>query len=144
MCLCGYLFFLCFYLVSCNSQKLPVRELSIEREGQQVAVIRAEVARTPEERSKGLMHRKKLHDGEGMLFIFERDEILSFWMKNTLIPLSIAFITYDGKIIDIKNMYPGDLSSVVSSRSARYALEAPQGWFERAGVRAGDVVDIEK
>jgi len=88
------------------------------------------------------MFRKKLPDGEGMLFVFEADQVLSFWMKNTSIPLSIAFIAHDGKIIDIKDMYPHDTSSVVSSRSARYALEVPQGWFSRVGVRTGDVVKI--
>jgi uncharacterized membrane protein (UPF0127 family) len=64
-------------------------------------------------------------------------------MKNTFIPLSIAFIVYDGRIIEIKDMQPGSLNSVLSSRSVRYALETPQGWFSRAGVRSGDVLRIE-
>jgi uncharacterized membrane protein (UPF0127 family) len=89
------------------------------------------------------MFRKRLADGEGMLFIFERDEALSFWMKNTLIPLSIAFIASDGRIIDIKDMRPLDLSSVKSSRSVRYALEVPQGWFNRVNVRPGDKIIID-
>jgi uncharacterized membrane protein (UPF0127 family) len=132
LCIC------CF--VSCSPQKLAVREFPIKRDGQQLAVVKAEIASTSEERSKGLMYRKKLPDGEGMLFVFERDEVLSFWMKNTYIPLSIAFIASDGKIIDIKDMYPLDENSVVSSRSVRYALEVPMGWFSRAGVRQGDTV----
>jgi len=78
-----------------------------------------------------------------MIFVFERDEQLSFWMKNTVIPLSIAFIASDGRITEIKDMRPLDLSAVKSSRSVRYALEAPQGWFSRAGVKAGDVVEID-
>jgi uncharacterized membrane protein (UPF0127 family) len=130
-----------FSVTACGKQ-LPIREISIERDGQEIAVVKAEVAHTQEERNKGLMFRKKLPDGEGMFFIFEADHILSFWMKNTYIPLSIAFITHDGRIIDIKDMYPHDINSVVSSRSARYALEAPQGWFSRAGVRAGATVKI--
>jgi uncharacterized membrane protein (UPF0127 family) len=77
-----------------------------------------------------------------MLFVFEADQILSFWMKNTYIPLSIAYIAHDGKIIDIKDMYPNDTTSVVSSRSARYALETPQGWFSRSGARVGDTVKV--
>ena len=89
------------------------------------------------------MYREKLADGEGMLFVFDRDEILSFWMKNTLIPLSIAFISYDGKIIDIKDMEPQSLEPVRSSRSVRYALEVPQGWFSRAGFGAGDMVRLD-
>jgi uncharacterized membrane protein (UPF0127 family) len=134
-----FLFF-CAGCASCAPKKLTTAELRIERaEGGPVA-IRAELARTPEERSRGLMFRKKLPDGEGMLFIFERDEPLSFWMKNTLIPLSIAFIASNGRIIEIQDMRPHDLSSVKSSRSVRYALEAPQGWFDRAGVRPGDML----
>src|SRR5215510_5696977 len=97
----------------------------------------AEIARSPAQREQGLMHRKELKDGDGMLFIFERDQILSFWMKNTLIPLSIAFIAQDGRLLEIYDMEPGDLTPVSSSRSARYALEVPQGWFNRVGVRPG-------
>ena len=96
-------------------------------------VVKAEIAVTQEERTKGLMHRKNLADGEGMFFVFDRDEVLSFWMKNTSIPLSIAFIAYDGRIVEIKNMYPMDVNSTQSGRSVRYALEAPQGWFPAPG-----------
>jgi uncharacterized membrane protein (UPF0127 family) len=138
------IFILCFIFAACFSQKLPVQDISIEREGIEVALVMAEIARTPEERNKGLMFRKSLPEGEGMFFIFERDDILSFWMKNTSIPLSIAFIAYDGRIIDIKDMYPHDENSVHSSRSARFALEVPQGWFSRAGVQSGDVVKIPR
>jgi uncharacterized membrane protein (UPF0127 family) len=99
-----------------------------------------ELARTEAERNTGLMYRKELEDGKGMFFIFESDEVLSFWMKNTNIPLSIAYISYDGTIIDIRNMYPHDTSPVHSSRSVRYALEVPQDWFTRTGIRAGDKV----
>jgi uncharacterized membrane protein (UPF0127 family) len=78
-----------------------------------------------------------------MLFVFERDQQLSFWMKNTLIPLSIAYIASDGRITEIRDMYPHDENSVHSSRSVRYALEVPQGCFGRAGIRPGDVVRID-
>jgi uncharacterized membrane protein (UPF0127 family) len=104
--------------------------------------VDAELARTDTERSAGLMFRTGLEDGKGMLFIFDKDEVLSFWMKNTLIPLSIAYIAYDGTIIDIRDMYPNDTSPVHSSRSVRYALEVPQGWFKRAGVKEGDTVKL--
>jgi len=138
------LFFIVITLVlsvnACLRQKLPVSDILIEREGQRIAVVRAEIAETQEDRNKGLMYRKELPDGKGMLFVFEYDHVLSFWMKNTYIPLSIAFIAHDGKIIDIKDMYPHDTTSVLSSRSARYALEVPRGWFSRAGVREGDTV----
>jgi uncharacterized protein len=140
---------LCFIVIclfssvtACSRNKLPTKEITIERSDKSIAFIKAEIAATREERNTGLMFRKKLPDGEGMLFVFESDQILSFWMKNTSIPLSIAYIAHDGKIIDIKDMTPHDTSSVISSRSARYALEVPQGWFSRAGVRTGDIVKI--
>jgi uncharacterized membrane protein (UPF0127 family) len=78
-----------------------------------------------------------------MLFIYERDQILSFWMKNTLIPLSIAFISRDGRILEIRDMQPQSLATVKSSRSARYALEAPLGWFTRANIAPGCMVQIQ-
>ena len=132
----------CFTAVSCSGQKLEVKEISIERDGLVVAVLKAEIAIKPEERAQGLMFRKSLPDGEGMLFIFDRDEILSFWMKNTYIPLSIAFISSNGRIVEIRDMYPRDETSVSSGRSVRYALEVPQGWFSRTGVAVGDIVQI--
>jgi len=142
--------FLCVALVTvntgfagCASHKLKTTVLSITRPDSTPVEITVEIAKTDQERAQGLMHRKKLPDGEGMIFIFERDEHLSFWMKNTLIPLSIAFIASDGRITEIKDMQPLDLTSVTSSRSVRYALETPQGWFSRAGVKPGDVVGID-
>ncbi|MCL1837547.1 MAG: DUF192 domain-containing protein [Treponema sp.] len=128
---------------ACSPKKLPTTALTIERAGAAEIEITVEIARTEDERAQGLMHRKKLPDGEGMLFIFDRDQQLSFWMKNTIIPLSIAFIASDGRITEIKDMQPNDLSSVRSSRSVRYALEVPQGWFARAGINAGDIVRID-
>jgi uncharacterized membrane protein (UPF0127 family) len=139
-----FLFFFFFYtFFSCNSQKLPVQEIEIERDGQVIALVKAEIAVTQEDRRNGLMYRKSIHDGEGMLFVFDKDDVQSFWMKNTYIPLSIAFIAYNGRIVDIKDMYPHDTNSVRSSRSVRYALETPQGWFLRAGIKEGDTVKIE-
>jgi uncharacterized membrane protein (UPF0127 family) len=142
--------FLCIALVlvnasfvACAPHKLTTAVLSITRPDSAPVEITVEIARTEQERAQGLMYRKKLPDGEGMLFIFERDEQLVFWMKNTVIPLSIAFIASDGRITEIKDMQPLDLSAVKSSRSVRYALETPQGWFSRAGVKAGDVVEID-
>jgi uncharacterized membrane protein (UPF0127 family) len=140
----GILILVSIFFTSCTPQRLPVRDLPIERDGQQITVVRAEIARTGEERDRGLMHRHELPDGEGMLFVYERDQILSFWMKNTYIPLSIAFITSDGRIVEIRDMFPHDTNSVLSSRSVRYALEVPQGWFSRAGVLLGDIVNLSQ
>jgi uncharacterized membrane protein (UPF0127 family) len=129
-------------LAACSPQKLKTEELVIERTGAGPVKITAEIAVTEEERSRGLMFRKELADGKGMIFVFDRDQQLSFWMKNTFIPLSIAFIASDGRIMEIRDMQPHDLSSVLSSRSVRYALEVPQGWFSRAGINPGDKVTI--
>ena len=128
-------------LSSCSGlEKFEKRELVIEgREGQVIVI--AEIAGTDAQRQQGLMYRKELKDGRAMLFVFERDQMLSFWMKNTLIPLSVAYIAQDGRILEIHDMEPGDLNPVQSSRSARYALEVPQGWFSRAGIRVGDRID---
>jgi uncharacterized membrane protein (UPF0127 family) len=122
--------------------KFEMRNLSISRSGGGPVSMEAELARTDQERSRGLMHRKNLDDGKGMLFIFERDQIMSFWMKNTLIPLSIAFIASDGRIIEIKDMEPLNETPVRSSRSVRCALEVPQGWFSRAGIGIGDILQF--
>jgi uncharacterized protein len=104
--------------------------------------ILAEIARTETERERGLMHRSSLADGKGMLFIFDRDDRLAFWMKNTTLPLSIAYIASDGTIRQLSDLEPLSLATVQSERSVRYALEVPRGWFERAGVHVGDKVDL--
>ena len=127
---------------SCSGlEKFKKQNIVIERENGAVN-LNVELAVTDAQRQQGLMHRKELKDGEGMLFIFETDHQLSFWMKNTLIPLSIAYIAQDGRIVEIFNMEPGNLNPVQSSRSVRYALEVPQGWYERAGIKPGDRLNV--
>jgi hypothetical protein len=118
-------------------KELPTVEL---RSG--AVTVVAELARTPEEQATGLMFRKSLADGRGMLFVYEDDRRLSFWMKNTLIPLSIAYLAADGTIREIYDMEPQSLKAVGSIRSVRYALEVPQGWFARVGLAVGDRFEI--
>lgn len=101
-----------------------------------------EIADDEEERRKGLMYREKLPEDRGMLFVFERDQILGFWMKNTLVPLSIAYLDREGTIVDIFPMVPRDETPVVSSRSVRYAIELNRGAFEAAGAGVGTRVDL--
>jgi uncharacterized membrane protein (UPF0127 family) len=113
------------------------RELGFEGSEAPVTIM-AEIARTDDQRQRGFMFRKEVKDGEGMFFIFERDQILSFWMKDTFFPLSIAYISRDGVILEIRDLEPENLRPVVSSRSCRYALEVPRGWFDRAGLVPGD------
>ena len=103
-----------------------------------------EIAETPDERARGLMHRDSLPDDHGMLFVFDKDQQLSFWMKDTSIPLSIAYIARDGTIREIYDMEPFSLEPVRSTRSVRYALEVNRGAFEEAGVDIGDRVDISE
>ena len=135
-------------LVSCAGAaeraqpRLATAELAITREGGGTVTVTAELARTNEERMKGLMFRTSLPDGEGMLFIYDHDLQMSFWMKNTPLPLSIAFISAAGVILEIRDMEPHSVRSVQSARSCRYALEVARGWFDRAGVAAGDTAAI--
>ena len=141
-CLISLIIFLAVLSGCSGLEKFEKKEIVIEgAEGK--LTLKAEIARTSAQQQQGLMYRKELKDGEGMLFIFERDEVLSFWMKNTLIPLSIAYIAADGRILEIHDMEPGNLIPVRSSRSARYALEVPQGWFGRAGLGQGDRLDTQ-
>ena len=102
------------------------------------AAFQVEVARSAEEQSRGLMYRKRLGPREGMLFVYERDRRLSFWMKNTSVPLSIGFLTKDGTIVQIEDMTPFDLDTVRSVISVRYALELPKGAFAEVGAGVGD------
>ena len=125
---------------NCSSQtvRFDVTELVIETANGNRVNITAEIAETDEQRQRGLMERDKLDDGKGMIFIFSQDQMVSFWMKDTRIPLSIAFISADGDILEIRAMEPFNLSPVRSSRSVRFALEVPQSWFSRAGIAVGD------
>jgi uncharacterized protein len=100
----------------------------------------AEVARTPEETSTGLMYRFSLKPDHGMLFVFERSEPRAFWMKNTFIPLSVAFVAPDGRIVNIDDMAPKDETLHWSRGPAMYVIEMRRGWFAERGIRAGDRV----
>jgi uncharacterized membrane protein (UPF0127 family) len=104
--------------------------------------IRVEVTQTEEEKARGLMFRESLGIDEGMLFVYPGEEILTFWMKNTPLPLSIAFLDQRGKIVDIQDMDPFSLRAHASALPAKYALEMNQGWFQKNGIRVGDIVRI--
>ncbi|MCD6077713.1 MAG: hypothetical protein K0R89_1651 [Ramlibacter sp.] len=99
--------------------------------------IDAQVASTPDQRMTGLMHRKEMPQNEGMLFVFESPSQQCFWMKNTLLPLSIAFVADDGTIVNIDEMKAQTLDSHCSERPVRYVLEMNTGWFARKGIKAG-------
>jgi len=117
-----------------------------------VAVIRGpgaavevslEVAATPAERERGLMYRRSLAEGRGMLFVFDADGNQSFWMKNTLIPLDLLFIARDGTVVGIHaNATPLSTANIAVGKPSRYVLEVPGGWAARHGVAAGAQVEF--
>ena len=100
-------------------------------------IIKAELAQSPDQRAIGLMHRKSMPPNDGMLFVFEQPAAQCFWMKNTLLPLSIAFVTDDGTVSSIEEMSTGSLDSHCSRQPVRYALEMNQGWFAKRGIKPG-------
>jgi uncharacterized membrane protein (UPF0127 family) len=103
--------------------------------------IRAEVASTEQDRLRGLMYRDKLAENSGMIFLYPRAEVSAMWMKNTGIPLSVAFIDSGGRILNIAEMEPFSEEAHASSGAAAYALEMNRGWFRKQGIKAGDRVE---
>jgi uncharacterized membrane protein (UPF0127 family) len=100
-------------------------------------VIDAQVATTPDQRMTGLMHRREMPQHEGMLFVFELPAQQCFWMKDTLLPLAVAFVADDGTIVNIDEMKPQTLDSHCSAKPVRYVLEMNKGWFSKKGIKAG-------
>lgn len=127
----------CYPIVHGQSlQKIP-----IYIKGKEILV---EVAKSPEERAQGLMGRKHLGKDQGMLFIFDREDYHGFWMKDTLIPLSIAFMDREGRIVGITDMEPLTLQSHLPPRPILYALEMNKGWFSANKIRVGDIMRFSK
>ena len=125
-------FFLTLATAAALAQPLPVAEL---RAG--MHLIRAEVAADFSTRGRGLMHRKGLAPNAGMLFIFDGPSQQCMWMKNTYIPLSVAFVDEQGTIINIADMQPHSEQTHCSARPALYALEMTRGWFAERGIKPG-------
>jgi uncharacterized membrane protein (UPF0127 family) len=105
-----------------------------------IYVIQAEVASTTAARSQGLMRRKSMAQGAGMLFPFDESAGHCMWMKNTLVPLSVAFIDERGEIVNIADMQPLDETTHCALRPVRYALEMNQGWFKKRGISPGTLI----
>jgi uncharacterized membrane protein (UPF0127 family) len=124
----------------CASAQMPNIELSAGMHR-----IHAEVASDSDTRARGLMFREKLGPNQGMLFVFEEPGRHCMWMKNTLIPLSVAFIQADGTIANIADMKPHDESTHCAAMPVPYALEMDRGWFASRGLKAGTrIVGLEK
>jgi uncharacterized membrane protein (UPF0127 family) len=118
-----------------QAQKFDVVALSAG-----INLIKAEVATTPAQREQGLMMREKIGANEGMVFVFEGPADVCMWMKNTPLPLSVAFIDGDGKIVNIEDMQPQTMESHCAKRLVRYALEMNLGWFKQKNVKPGAVI----
>ena len=99
--------------------------------------IDAQVARTPEQRTIGLMFRRDMPQHEGMLFVFEQPSVQCFWMKNTLLPLTAAFVADDGTVVNLADMKPQTTDPHCSVKPVRYVLEMNQGWFAKKGIQPG-------
>jgi hypothetical protein len=119
-----------------QSQRLPAISLTSG-----IHVIKAEVAATNADRQQGLMFREKLGPNEGMVFVFDAPAGVCMWMKNTLVPLSVAFLSEDGKIINIEDMQPQSTESHCAKSPARYALEMSQGWFRQKNIKPGSAIE---
>jgi uncharacterized membrane protein (UPF0127 family) len=103
-------------------------------------VIQAEVAANDAERQQGLMYRKQMGPNEGMVFLFDAPAGVCMWMKNTYVPLSVAFIDKEGKIVNIEDMQPETTESHCAKSAVRYALEMNRGWFKKKNIKPGSVI----
>ena len=128
---------LVIFSLSPLAQEAPQLNLPVVQLQAGMHNIRAQVAATVDQRATGLMHRREMAQHEGMLFVFEQPTVQCFWMKNTLLPLSIAFLADDGTVVNIDEMKPQTLDSHCSTKPVRYVLEMNQGWFAKRGVKPG-------
>jgi uncharacterized membrane protein (UPF0127 family) len=119
------------------AQQAPQLNLQRVKLNAGMHVIDAQVALTPQERQNGLMLRKNMPQHEGMLFVFEQASEQCFWMKNTLLPLTAAFVADDGTIVNTADMQPETTDSHCSAKPVRYVLEMNKGWFAKKGIKQG-------
>lgn len=140
--LCIILF---FALTGCqNDESKPVDDGTYLSLNIGETTISVELAVSKEEQNRGLMYRREMPENNGMLFIFSSPTQMAFWMKNTYIPLDIAYIDSDGSILEIYAMYPQSTNSVMSrNRNILYALEMNQGWFAKNKITPGTKIDTE-
>jgi len=133
----------CALLVLCLMATVPARAQDAQMNLRRVQIgagmykIDAQVAAAPREREVGLMFRKEMPQQEGMLFVFEEPATQCFWMKNTLLPLTAAFVADDGRIVNLVDMQPQTTDSHCSQEPVRYVLEMNQGWFDRKNIKTG-------
>ena len=129
--------FFLFWCVVSGAQDQPQTQLPRIKLQLGMYQIDTQVAQTPDQRSIGLMFRSEMPAHEGMLFVFEQPGTQCFWMKNTLLPLTAAFVADDGTIVNLADMKPQSTDSHCSSKPVRFVLEMNQGWFAKKGIKAG-------
>ena len=140
-------FVLVLALVACDSEKpavpYPTVSLTVAAADQSAsATVTAEVVNTPAQRQQGLMFRQVLNENAAMLFLFPRDVTTGFWMRNTYVPLTIAYIAADGTVLELRDGVPLDETVLTPAQPYRYVLEVNQGWFERHGLGVGAKVAL--
>ncbi|MFZ4286670.1 DUF192 domain-containing protein [Variovorax sp. HJSM1_2] len=128
---------LCFVALMAQAQEAPQIDLPRIQIGAGMYIIDTQLATTARQREIGLMFRKEMPQQEGMLFVFETPSQQCFWMKNTILPLTAAFVDDDGTIVNLEDMKPQTLDSHCSKRPVRYVLEMNLGWFAKKGIKAG-------
>lgn len=119
------------------AQDAPQMDLPRVKLSAGMHLIDAQVAASDATRATGLMYRREMPQTEGMLFVFEQPTVQCFWMKNTLLPLTAAFVADDGTIVNLADMKPQTTDSHCSTKPVRYVLEMNQGWFGKKGVKPG-------
>ena len=119
------------------AQDAPQMDLQRAKLSAGMHQITVQVAQAPNERMVGLMFRKDMPQTEGMLFVFEQASMQCFWMKNTLLPLTAAFVADNGEIVNLTDMKPQSTDPHCSTKPVRYVLEMNQGWFAKKGIKAG-------
>jgi len=120
-----------------HAQNAPQMDLPRVKLSAGMHLIDAQMAATQDQRSIGLMFRREMPQSEGMLFAFEQASVQCFWMKNTLLPLTAAFVANDGTIVNLADMKPQTTDSHCSKEPVRFVLEMNQGWFGKKGIKAG-------
>ena len=125
------------FVASLWAQEGPQTDLPRVKLQSGMYLLDVQVAQTPEQRAIGLMNRQSMAEHEGMLFVFERSDTQCFWMKNTLLPLSAAFIDNNGNIVNIEDMKPQSLDAHCSARPVKFVLEMQQGWIKKRGLKGG-------
>lgn len=140
-------FLFCLFLIEAKAVSFPKKRIVFDNG----TSLKVEMATSFEQRAQGLMNRKTLADGEGMLFVFDPPEVLSFWMKNTLLPLSIGFFSSDKLLMEIQDMEPSHgpvrdefLPRYTSRQPAMYALEVPKGWFQKNKIKTNNRFSFKK